>query len=126
MANKTLKQIVVITLLFSILFTLASCGGEKQKHTWGSHQFTAEYQKKRDNYEYTGVDITLKFGNEGISKDVLDAYLGDAKITLAGKEPTSSYLYTKTNDGKMKTVQISFIMEKGYEYKDTDLVVIDD
>ena len=126
MADRTLKRIVVASLLLSVLLTLASCGGSKSKHTWGDYPFTAEYTAFKESYDKTRITITLDFGKNGIPKNTLDKFLKEDRINLADIDPSPTYLYSQTKDGNVKSVNLLFSMEPGYQFQESDLVIKDD
>ena len=116
---------MAVTLLLSMLFAFASCGGSKTVFKLGDYQFTAKYTRGEDHYDYKSVSVTLNFGDSGIPQGIFEQYLEDGKILLDGEEPGIAYLYRQNSNGDITTADITFHMPVGYQFDESKLTVIE-
>ena len=125
MSGKTMKRIVAVTLLISVLFSFAGCGGKVTRHNWDGHQFTTKYTSVNVGNKDKRIEITLNFGDEGVEQDFLEEKMENGMITLNGELPSMIYRYGETKDGKVAIAAITFTMPLEYSYNESDLVVVE-
>ena len=125
MSGKTMKRIVAVTLLISVLFSFAGCGGKVTRHNWDGHQFTTKYTSVNVGNKDKRIEITLDFGDEGVEQDSLEEKMENGMITLNGELPSMIYRYGETKDGKVAIAAITFTMPLEYSYNESDLVVVE-
>lgn len=125
MSCKTMKRIVAVTLLISVLFSFAGCGGKVTRHNWDGYQFTTKYTSVNIGNKDKRIEITLNFGDDGIMQSILEEKLEDGSITLAGELPSSVYRYGEAKNGGIGVAAISFYMPLDYTYNESDLVVVE-
>ena len=125
MSCKTMKRIVAVTLLVSVLFSFAGCGGKVTRHNWNGHQFTTKYTSVNVGNKDKRIEITLNFGDDGIQQEVLEEKMEDGSITLAGELPSSVYRYGEAKNGGIGVAAITFTMPLDYTYNESDLVVVE-
>ena len=123
MSGKTMKQIVAVTLLISVLFSFAACGGKVTRHSWDGHQFTTKYSNVNVGNKDKPIEITLDFGDNGVTQDFFEEKIENGYITLAGEQPSAVYRYGEDKSGNIAIAVINFHMPLEYSYNESDLVV---
>ncbi|MBO7449089.1 MAG: hypothetical protein J6U54_01860 [Clostridiales bacterium] len=124
---RTKSKIVAITLIISIVLTLAACGGKKDlpKYSIGKYEFTVELEKCEESTtgERQSVQLLLTMENEGMPKDFFDKKMEEGVFLLDGKTPSPFYTYSKDKQDNITAVKVTFIMPLGYEFDFNDITI---
>ena len=126
---RTMKRAAVITIIFAVLFAFAACGGPAEttkaegEYTWGGTSFSVKKITSSDKDDGTYVFVNLEMESKGMPTNTFTQNVNNGKMLFNGQKPEDQYQYKINGSGNITSVQVTFILDSGYELNESDLII---
>lgn len=126
---RAMKRAAVITVIFAVLLAFAACGGPAETtksegdYSWGGTSFSVTKITSSDRDDGTYIFVSLKMYDNGMPSNTFTQAVNDGKMLFDGQMPEDEYQYKVNGSGNLSAVQITFILDSGYELNESDLVI---